>query len=173
MTVEANGVFLRSTVQYLHEVYLPRLRRALEILPGEDLWWRPHEETTSIGNLLLHLTGNVRQWILSGLGDEPDQRERGKEFESRDGGGTDDVFEALMATVDEACRVIEGLPENELHNPVVIQGIETTRLEAIYHVVEHFSWHTGQIVWMAKLRAGARHGLAFYDDDEINRAHNE
>ncbi len=174
--------FLHESARQLRDVYLPRLARALEILPAGDLWWRPREDMTSIGNLLLHLEGNVRQWILGGLGGAersgvpPAQssglggaevaRRRAAEFDAREGA----PFDALRATATEAARVIGNLHPARLGEPLSIQGFQTTGLAAVYHVVEHFSWHTGQIVWIAKLRAGAGHGLAFYDDEKLNRA---
>jgi uncharacterized damage-inducible protein DinB len=68
--------------------------------------------------------------------------------------------------------VLRALPDPEWARPVTIQGFETTVLAAVLHVVEHFSWHTGQVVWIAKARSGAGHGLAFYDDAALARARN-
>ncbi len=166
----------RSFIQYsshlLGKEYLPRLEETLEILPSEGIWWRPHAGGTSIANLLLHLEGNVRQWILCGLGGQQDERQRQKEFTVEEG-ETAELFPALAATVIEACGVIEAQSAEELARPVVIQGFETSKLKAVYHVLEHFAWHTGQVVWIAKMLAGKAHGLSFYDDEELNEAHDE
>ncbi|MCK6459471.1 MAG: DUF1572 domain-containing protein [Planctomycetes bacterium] len=158
--------FTRESARYLRDVYLPRLRKALDTLPESDLWWRPHGKATSIGNLLLHLEGNIRQWILVGLGGAPDRRRRAEEFARRDGGTKAGIMDALAATLGEAARVVES--QIELDRRLVIQGFETSPREAIYHVVEHLSWHTGQIVWIAKMRAGETHGIAFYDDRKLD-----
>jgi len=165
--------FLDESIRYLRDVYLPRLETAVAELGEADLWWRPHERATSAGNLLLHLAGNVRQWIVSGLGGAADHRERGAEFAAREGADRDALLAALGATVHEACAVLDGLAEDALDRPCRIQGFATTVRGAIYHVVEHFSWHTGQIVWIAKLRAGGDHGIAFYDDAGLNRVRNQ
>ena len=69
-------LFVRTSIRHLRDDYLPRIVNALEILPEEDLWWRPHPDTTTVGNLLLHLEGNVRQWIVCGLGGAEDNRDR-------------------------------------------------------------------------------------------------
>ncbi|NIP78841.1 MAG: DUF664 domain-containing protein, partial [Gemmatimonadetes bacterium] len=66
--------FLAESVHLLEEAYLPRLRRALEALPADDLWWRPNDASNSVGNLLLHMAGNLRQWVVSGVGGAPDGR---------------------------------------------------------------------------------------------------
>jgi uncharacterized damage-inducible protein DinB len=163
--------------RYLQGTYVPRLARALEILPEADLWWRPHPDCISVGNVLLHLEGNVHQWIVSGLGGAQDRRERADEF-AADGAGAErhasarELLERLAETVRAAAAVIEGVSGEILDAPRTIQGFETTGLGAILHVVEHFSWHTGQVVWIAKARAGVAHGLSFYDDAAINAARN-
>ena len=164
--------FATVSAHYLRETYLPRIETALETLPADRLWWRPHEDTTSVGNLLLHLEGNVRQWILSGLGGAPDGRERAAEFAAREGDDAGRLLAALRATLEAAATTIEALEDADLERGHRIQGFEVNGLEAVYHVVEHVSWHAGQITWMAKLHAGEGHGLAFYDEDAVNRARN-
>jgi uncharacterized damage-inducible protein DinB len=158
--------FQERSVYHLREEFLPRIERAVERLPAADLWWRPHEGCTSVGNLIKHLEGNVRQWILSGLGGYPDARHRASEFEVRDGASADELLEALRGTVEEACAVVTGLDEAELLRSRDIQVFEgVSGLAAILHVVEHFSWHTGQIAWVAKLRSGR--GLDYFDDTKL------
>ena len=162
---------------YLRDTYLPRLARALEVLPPADLWWRPHTDCISVGNVLLHLEGNVRQWIVSGLGGAADRRTRADEF-AADGTAASAhttpraLYARLAEAVHAGASVIEGLTDEALDGEATIQGFATTGLGAVLHVVEHFSWHTGQVVWIAKARAGRAHGLAFYDDAAINAATN-
>jgi len=168
-----NDTFFEESARYLRDVYLPRLAAALETLPAEDVWWRPHPETVSFGTILSHLEGNVRQWVLSGLGGQPDQRDRASEFSAEVGPDGLTLLARLEATVEQACGVLAGLREQDLERSFTIQGFETTGRSAVYHVVEHFSWHTGQATWIAKARAGAGHGLAFYDEARINAARNE
>jgi uncharacterized damage-inducible protein DinB len=157
---------------FLRDVHLPRMRTAVETLPAGDLWWRPHEGALSVGTILRHLEGNVRQWILSGLAGAPDRRERSAEFRGPAEGGAAELLARLEATVREAAAAIEGLGEEALLALHAIQGSRVTGLHAVLHVVEHFSWHTGQAVWIAKARAGARHGIAFFDDARIDAARN-
>ncbi|MFT5050881.1 MAG: putative damage-inducible protein DinB [Chlamydiales bacterium] len=161
----------RVLANYLGE-YVGRLERALEVLPEQDTWWAPHASALSVGNILVHLTGNVRQWILSGLGQIPDRRERATEFAQKAGPGAPELLAQLKLAVDAARTTIGDLGAADLQAAFQIQGKRVTGWEAVLHVVEHFSWHTGQVVWIAKQRAGAEHGLAFYDDAQINAARN-
>ena len=159
----------RLAVDLLRDTYLPRIERAVAELPARDLWWRPHAATTSVGNLLLHLQGNIRQWIVTGLGGSPDARDRDAEFAARDGAGARELLAALRATVESAAAVIAPLDERVLLGRVTLQGFRITRLEAVLHVVEHMSWHAGQIAWIAKARAGRKHRIMFYDDRRLRR----
>ncbi len=144
---------------YLSGEYVPKIRRCLERLDRDDVWWRPNEACNSVGNLLLHLAGNTRQWIVSGVGDAEDVRRRSREFERGDG-DPEELFAHLRGTVEEACGVLEELDPGSLGETRTIQGQEVTVLEAVCHVVEHFSMHTGQIVHMTKARTGRE--LEFY-----------
>ena len=166
-------VFLDESAHYLRAVYGPRLVRAFEILPRADLWWRPHPDAIAFGTILLHLEGNIRQWILSGLGGLHDARDRASEFAATGGADGQTLLDRLLATMTAAADVIAKTDLGDLGEKRVVQRMETTTLGAILHVVEHCSWHTGQAVWIAKARAGAKHGLAFYDDAVVNDAHND
>lgn len=164
--------FLHESAKYLREVYLLRIERALAILPERDLWRRPHDGVISVGVILQHLEGNVRQWIVSGLGGASDERERAVEFEQHERATVSELLANLRSTVERAAEVIEALGKRDLKRTHTIQGFEITGLDALYHVVEHFSWHTGQLVWIAKACAGRSHGLSFYDTSAINAAKN-
>ena len=169
----APSTFARESARYLADVYLPRLRSAAAILPAADLFWRPHPDCISFGTILLHLEGNVRQWLLCGLGAAEDRRDRDSEFAATSApGGVDAqrLLDALQATVGEAAQLLEALDPSELSRELSIQGFQVSCEEAVYHVVEHFSWHTGQAVWIAKARAGAGHGLGFYDYASLQQA---
>ena len=163
----AAGVFLEASRRYLHDEYPRKIEVALERLTPDDLWWRPAEGSNSIGNLLLHLAGNVRQWIVHGLGGEDDTRMRASEFERRDGPGATELLEVLRRATADADRVLRDLDPAELLVERRIQGLAVTGMGAVYHVVEHFSMHTGQILYLAKWRSGRSLGL--YDVDEAGR----
>ena len=162
--------FAEESARYIRDVYLPRLSLALQALPSQDLWWQPHAECISFGAILKHLEGNVRQWILCALGSELDRRDRNSEFRLAGASDGESLFTALSQTVSQAAEVLEAMNINQLGNKLYVQGQNVTAGEAIYHVVEHFSWHTGQAVWIAKARAGVGHEIAFYDDAKLQNA---
>jgi len=147
--------FVGESRQYLRGAYLTAIERSIAPLTDVQVWWRPNEASNSIGNLILHLSGNVRQWIVGGVGRQPDQRDRQREFDERDVIPKEQLLARLRTVLDEADAVLAGLTEADLTEPREIQGHDTTVLKAIFHVVEHFSTHTGQILWMAKSRLGA------------------
>ena len=165
--------FTHESAEFLAVTYLLRLDRALQAIGEEDLWWSPHASAISIGTILRHLEGNVRQWILSGLRGDADDRVRKREFEPGEGGDAKQLMAQLRSTVESAAQHIQGMTAPDLEAQYSIQGNNVTGLYAVLHVVEHFSWHTGQAVWIAKARAGMNHGIQFYDEDAINAAKNK
>jgi uncharacterized damage-inducible protein DinB len=160
LDASAGDAFIHESRQLLTRSHLPRIERAVERLTDADVWWRPSVESNSAGNLLLHLAGNVRQWIVSGVGGARDERRRQEEFDAREGAGRDELIEHLRRAVQDADAVLARLSASQLLERRHIQGFDGTVLYAIYHVVEHFAMHTGQILFIAKERAG---DLALYD----------
>ncbi len=158
---DTGEAFIAYARTLLKSDFLPKIERCLEKLKDEDMWWRADSESNSIGNLLLHLSGNVRQWIVSGVGSAPDLRERQAEFDAREGIGRAGLLENLRLTLDEADAVLARLAPSELLERRRIQESEVSLLEAIFHVVEHFSMHTGQIILITKMLTQS--DLRFYD----------
>ena len=159
-TPGTGDAFIDASRSYLRDEYLPKIERCLARLDEADVWWRPNDASNSIGNLMLHLAGNVRQWIVHGLGGAPDVRQRPQEFDARTSRSKEDLLDHLHAALDDVDAVLADLDPDALHEPRTIQGLDGTVLDVIYHVVEHFSMHTGQIIYVTKLRTGAP--LAFY-----------
>jgi len=161
MTLEAD--FLTTAADKLAE-NLNRIETCLTELPPPSLWARDSENENAVGNLLLHLEGNVRQWILSGIGAEPDERDRAAEFATRTGANASVLLAKLSGTVGEGLALIRALPHRRLAEEVSIQGCDTTVLSAIFHVVEHFSGHTYQIILLTKRFTGRDLGFYSYLD---------
>lgn len=123
-------------------------------LSEDQIWARGSENQNSVGNLVLHLCGNVRQWLISGVGGAPYLRDRDAEFAARGGASGAELARRLQETVSEAGVVLDGLTAERLCETVRIQSYENSVLDAVYHVVEHFSQHTGQIIFATKLVTG-------------------
>jgi uncharacterized damage-inducible protein DinB len=138
----------------MKEVYLPRILRCLKELSREQIWWRPNETSNSVGNLVLHLEGNVRQWIISGLGGAPDKRQRDQEFSERRPMQRQMLADRLQETVLKACRVLHKVSAEDLARVHTTQKYRVTGLEAAFHVAEHFSHHAGQIILLTKMLTG-------------------
>jgi uncharacterized damage-inducible protein DinB len=131
--------------------HLAQIARCVALLNHERLWERENAHANSVGNLLLHLTGNVRQWIVAGIGGEPFGRDRPAEFAARGGRSGAELLAELERTVAQAREIIRGADADRLRGSLSIQGYTVTGLRAIFHVVEHFSFHTGQIVHITKV----------------------
>jgi hypothetical protein len=144
-------LFLEFSRRKLLEHYWPRLRSCVESLTDEQIWWRPNEASNSIGNLVLHLNGNVRQWLVDSFEHRADERDRPAEFNQRESIPASDLIARLSGTMQEASAVLERLTEAELTAPMEIQGYHVTGVEAVYQVVEHFGLHYGQITYITKM----------------------
>ena len=140
------------------EEYLAKIRFALERLPANRLWWRPAPGTNSVGNLVLHLCGNLSLWVLSGIGGEVVVRDRAGEFAAEGGGDAAELTARLASVVARCTVVLRGLDPGDLARRRAIQGYDTDVLGAAFHAVEHMSYHTGQILLLLKqsLPAGER-----------------
>lgn len=153
----------------LIEEYWPRLRSCVESLSDQQVWWRPNASSNSIGNLILHLDGNVRQWLVSSFGRLDDRRDRPAEFNEQRVIPAAALLNQLGATINEASGVLSSIDESDLRATFNIQGYTVTGLQAVYHVVEHFGMHYGQIVYVAKLLRAQ--DLGFYRElDKTGRA---
>lgn len=162
MTAESvSTAFIDRAIDFLTGEYLPKIERCLEQLKDEQIWWRANEDSNSIGNLVLHLCGNARQWIVCGLGSEPDTRTRDAEFARRDPLPRAELLELLRSTLSDVETVLRQIDPATLLEKRKIQGNEVEVLEAIFHVTEHFSMHTGQIIMLTKMLA--QKDLRFYD----------
>jgi uncharacterized damage-inducible protein DinB len=170
MTDTLHQEFLRCSAERLR-LSSGRVESCLGKLDDEQIWARGSENANAIGNLVLHLCGNVRQWIISGVGGAPDLRQRDGEFAARGGVAVSELIERLRGTVDEAAAMLERVTAERLMEPLAIQGYHVTGMEAIYHVVEHFSGHTGQIIFATKMLTGE--DLGFYRHLNRAAAHNE
>jgi hypothetical protein len=142
--------------------YWPRLRKCVEPLSEEQIWWRPNTASNSIGNLILHLNGNVRQWLIDSFNQKEDKRDRPAEFAAAGHVSGAALLERLGQTIAEGAMVLDRLAEADLVMPYDIQGYHVHGLDAVYQVVEHFGLHYGQIAFITKMLT--EKDLGFYKE---------
>jgi uncharacterized damage-inducible protein DinB len=154
---------LKEVKRRIFEESSPRLTKCISLLTEGELWQRPNNHSNSVGNLVLHLCGNINQWIVSALGAQPDERQRDNEFSA------DSVLPAkeLMAQFDNiikrAQEVVAQLNSESLNRSYDVQGFHETGVGILIHVTEHFSYHVGQISYAVKMIKDI--DLAYYDHD--------
>ena len=136
---------------------LAKIAHCLDQLADEDVWWRPFETANSIENILLHLSGNVRQWIGDALAGRPDLRDRAAEFAERRQIPKEKLLDTLRGTLDDADQALAAFSESRLLEPMRVQGFDISPLVAIYDAVSHFAGHTQQIVYITRLRLGDKY----------------
>jgi uncharacterized damage-inducible protein DinB len=168
VSVEIAREFIARSRFYLNDEYRTKLRRAVETIPADVIWQRPNDKSNSVGNLLLHLAGNVGQWIVSGVGGEPDTRDRPSEFSARGGASAKELLARLEGVLSEADAVLASLTAETLSERRMIQGRDVSVMAAVYSAVQHFSTHLGQIIMIAKEHSPG--AIRFYEDTPDGKA---
>lgn len=158
--------FITQAINRLEE-NTPKIQKCLDELSEEDIWKRPNSSSNSSGNIILHLCGNITQYILSGLGEIEDQRERDKEFYTKGGLTKKELFDKLQSILTQAADTIRNINPEDMMRKRSVQGVELSAIGIIIHVVEHYSYHTGQIIFWTKLLKGK--DLAFYANVDLNK----
>ena len=160
MSIEQN--FIDRSRAYLTDEYRIKLRKTIDSFPPEMLWRRPNDESNSVGNLILHLDGNLRQWIVGAIGGAPDVRNRAGEFAAKEGGSPQELIRQIEQTLDEADAVLAKLRPEQLTERRRVQARDVSVLDAVYQVVQHFALHLGQIILVAKAQVPG--AVKFYED---------
>ncbi len=162
---ELAAIFLAFSRNKLLNQLWPRLKTCVESLSVEQIWWRPNEASNSIGNLILHLNGNMTQWLVSSFNKDEDRRNRPEEFAAKGGLTATELLGRLGTTIAEAEKVLNRLTVEELLAEYEIQGYHVRGLDAVYQAIEHFGLHYGQIAYITKSLSGQ--DLGFYR--ELNK----
>ena len=164
-----NSFFCREFIQqsvYRVNENTNRIVKCLHEIEETEIWQRPNENSNSIGNIILHLCGNIRQYAISSLGNTEDIRVRDEEFSAKDGFNKKDLIVKLKNTAAEAINIIEDLDEPGLIKIYSVQGFNLSGIGIIIHVTEHYSYHTGQIAfWVKQLK---NKDLGFYGGIDLN-----
>lgn len=167
MSQEFGSALIAECYRRLFDESVPRIHKCLGLLTEDEIWYRPNAETVSVGNLVLHLCGNVRQWICTGLGRQSDHREREKEFTEPGPMPTSELLDHLDTTMRDAKAVIDALDPSTLLEKRSVQIYQESGLSILIHVVEHFTYHTGQITYYTKSRKAVDTG--YYAGKKLGR----
>lgn len=159
-------IFLNDSIQHLNE-YTQRIQTCLQHLTEEEVWHKPNAASNSVANLILHLCGNMTQYVLSSLGGLPDERQRDLEFSTTGGLTKEELFAQLSTVVTSVTEVIQQQDEASLLQTRTVQGFQKTGIAIILHITEHYSYHTGQIALLTKLMTNQ--DLGFYKGLDLNK----
>ena len=164
-----NEEFIKEFIfQAIHRIdeNTPKLIACVHELQQDEIWKRPNLHSNSVGNIILHLCGNIRQYAISSLGSRKDIRERDKEFSANGGYSASELMKKLSDTLDEAKSVIQNISAEELLRKRKVQGYTHSGIGIIIHITEHYSYHTGQIIFWTKLLKDK--DLGFYASVDLN-----
>lgn len=165
MNTQFRDEFINQSVYRINE-NTKRILKSLQEIDETETWQRSNENSNSIGNIILHLCGNIRQYIISSLGETEDVRLRDAEFAAKDGFNKSELLAKLNGTINDAIRVIESTDEKRLLKVYSVQGFDLSGIGIIIHVTEHYSYHTGQIAfWIKQLK---NKDLGFYAGLNLN-----
>ena len=121
------------------------------MLTEKEIWYRPNTNSNSVGNITLHLCGNIRQWIIAGLGGHQDVRERQKEFDEQGPIPLEKLLELLIVLKKDVEVVLNNVSPKDLIEKRDVQIYQESGLSILLHVVEHFSYHVGQVTYIVKM----------------------
>jgi uncharacterized damage-inducible protein DinB len=164
MEKEIKGEFIKNSIYRMDES-TRMIQICFKELSEEQVWKKPNKSSNSIANLILHLCGNITQYIISSLGEVKDTREREKEFSTTEGYTKDRLLQILLDTVENAKAVIQSTTQDKLLKERDVQGFNFSGIGIVIHVVEHYSYHTGQIAFWSKLMKNI--DLGFYDGIDL------
>lgn len=168
MPDQSNAVrkaFLNAAVEQLQEGYR-KIRHCVGQLDETQIWWRPNPSMNAIGNLLLHLSGNIRQWLIAGLSSADDNRKRQMEFDARSDIPAESLMQQLEQTIAEASTVVSGLSEDEIVRVRRIQEFDVNAAQAIQDSVSHFRGHVQEIIHMTRLHLGGNYQFDFVPTEQ-------
>jgi uncharacterized damage-inducible protein DinB len=152
-----------ETSRRLFEEGIPRIKKCLNLLTEEEIWYRPNENSNSVGNIILHLCGNVRQWLGAGLGKLPKVRKRDEEFSTKGGFNKKEILEKLEKLQEMSEDILSKVTYEDLLAVHEVQVYQETGLSILMHVTEHFSYHVGQITYFVKAKKDLDTG--YYEED--------
>ena len=164
---QIEAAFLAETINRLNRSF-SRIEHCLEQIDHQEIWWRPNDNINSIGNLILHINGNLRQWILHGLGGEDDVRDRPTEFEGHVEMTKQNLNTLLTNLKTQLENTLNNFDNKKLLQKVRIQGFDVSLLNATYGTMTHLEGHTGQIIYITRMQKGTDYKL-FWTPETIEQ----
>jgi hypothetical protein len=161
MTVDELAAAVGAAAAHELNSAMERIEHCLGQLTDGQVWRRSQPGLNSIGNLILHLCGNLRQWVVAGVGDAPDIRNRPAEFAEQRLVPKEELIRSLEAVVEEAKRILIAVDARQLTEVRRIQGFDVTGATAIFDSIPHFRGHTQEIVHMTRLQLGDAYQFAW------------
>ncbi len=144
-----------------------RVLKCLDLLSEDEIWFRPNDHSNSVGNLILHLRGNVEQWLFSTLGKMDDTRKRKVEFSTQGGYSRDDLKHMIVVLMRETDRILKNVHPTDLTQAYRVQGFEESGIAILIHITEHFSYHVGQITYFVKAHRNLDTG--YYEGQDLDQ----
>ena len=157
--------FIQESVHLLQQS-LRKINHCLNQLDADQIWWRPEPGLNSIGNLVLHVCGNLNQWAVCGIPESKAERQREQEFHVDARVSREELESLLVNTVEQACQTLQSLSASLLLEPRQIQGFSISVMGAISHTVPHFVGHTHQIIYITRLQKGAQYQFDWSPDSD-------
>lgn len=165
-TTNLTNHFIAEIKRRLFEENIPRLKKCVAALSDEQIWYRPNNSSNSVGNLVLHLEGNVRQWVVAGLAKNPDVRERQKEFAEKGPVPKEKMLEDMDRLMQEVDAILNKICSEDLLEIRNVQGYQESGLSILVHITEHFSYHVGQMTYIAKMLLDT--DMGYYDGHDLD-----
>lgn len=154
MNTDTTALYLDAVSKGIEKSRLT-IKHCVDQVSQEQFWWRPEPDMNSIANILLHLSGNIRQWIIAGMNGAIDDRDRPKEFQDRSGAPKDLIWKAFSETLDEARLTLSRMNSASLGIVRKIQGYEVNGVDAIYNSTSHLQGHTQEIIYITRMLLGS------------------
>lgn len=159
------NAFITEIKRRLFTESVTRLKKCVSELTEEQIWYRPNNSSNSVGNLVLHLHGNVRQWVVAGLGKNKDVRERQKEFDEKGPVSLEKMLADIDKLMEEVNQILNNTSTNDLLEVRNVQGYDESGLSILVHITEHFSYHVGQMTYIVKMLKDK--DMGYYDGHDL------
>jgi uncharacterized damage-inducible protein DinB len=128
-----------------------QIRSCVEELTEEQLWWRPNEQTNSVGNLVLHVSGSMRHYLSRSVGGIEYHRDRPAEFSERGPIPKAQLLAIFDETISQAASILDSFDTSRFLEPTDEQDYVPTIFDMIFNIAIHLATHTGQIVFITKM----------------------